>query len=148
MKGPKEDVVALSARDLVVRRGRRGDAFELRADRLDLFAGEVLVVLGPNGAGKSTLLRAFAGLERGLDARTITLERGPATLVFQRGGALRRITGPWTRSERRFSSRPQAGRFFTTGFRPTSSTPPTVPRTTPPKGLVAYRRGAWSFRTA
>jgi ABC-type hemin transport system ATPase subunit len=47
---------ALSARNLVVRRGTGRDAFELRVDALELHPGETLAVLGPNGAGKSTLL--------------------------------------------------------------------------------------------
>ena len=45
-------------------------------------------MLGPNGAGKSTLLRAFAGLERDVEAGSVVLERSPATLVFQRPAAL------------------------------------------------------------
>jgi len=80
--------VALSAKGLVCRRGDGADAFELRVDALDLYAGEVLVILGPNGAGKSTLLRALAGLERSADKRSIRGGPGPVTLVFQRPAAL------------------------------------------------------------
>lgn len=83
-----DDSVALTARDLVCKRGSGRDRFELHVDRLDLYAGEVLVVLGPNGAGKSTLLRALAGLDRSLDRDAITRGDGPATLVFQRPAAL------------------------------------------------------------
>ncbi len=75
---------ALSARDLLVRRGAREGGFELRVEALDLLAGGVLAVLGPNGAGKSTLLRTLAGLEaplRGSIERRVT---GPVTMVFQR----------------------------------------------------------------
>ena len=80
--------LALSARDLRVRRGQGRRPFELHVERLDLYAGEVLVVLGPNGAGKSTLLRAFAGLERTTVSGRIERPRDPATLVFQRPAAL------------------------------------------------------------
>lgn len=80
--------IALSAVDLRCRRGRGSDAFKLAVDRLDLYAGEVLVILGPNGAGKSTLLRALAGLDRSVDATTLQGGEGPRTLVFQRPTAL------------------------------------------------------------
>ena len=80
--------IALSAQALLCRRGHGTDRFELRVDRLDLHAGEVLVILGPNGAGKSTLLRALAGLDRSVDPRSIRGPQGPTTLVFQRPTAL------------------------------------------------------------
>jgi ABC-type sulfate/molybdate transport systems ATPase subunit len=75
---------ALSARDLVVRRGRGRDAFELRVHALELARRETLAVLGPNGAGKSTLLRALAGLERPQAGAIEASVPGPATMVFQR----------------------------------------------------------------
>jgi ABC-type sulfate/molybdate transport systems ATPase subunit len=78
----------LAARDLLVRRGRRGAAFELQVDALDLQASEALVVLGPNGAGKSTLLRTLAGLETPLRGRIEQSATGPVTMVFQRPIAL------------------------------------------------------------
>jgi multiple sugar transport system ATP-binding protein len=80
--------VALSASDLVCRRGGEPDGFELRIDHLELNAGEVLVILGRNGAGKSTLLRALAGLERGVEQGSVEARKGPVTLVFQRPAAL------------------------------------------------------------
>jgi len=81
-------LVALSARNLHCTRGRGSERFELTVDRLDLFAGEVLVILGPNGAGKSTLLRALAGLDRSVSEGALTGGPGPRTLVFQRPVAL------------------------------------------------------------
>ncbi len=41
--------------------GRLGDGRPLVVDRLDVAAGERLVLYGPNGSGKSTLLRMLAG---------------------------------------------------------------------------------------
>ena len=87
LEADRKEGVALSARELVCRRGRRDDRFELRVDALDLFASEVLVILGPNGAGKSTLLRALAGLDRSLDRHAVRPGEGPVTLVFQRPAA-------------------------------------------------------------
>lgn len=74
----------LAARDLVVRRGDRLGAFELRLDALDLSAGEVLAVIGPNGAGKSTLLRALAALEPLAGGVIERHADAPVTMVFQR----------------------------------------------------------------
>ena len=85
---PHENRVALSARNLVCRRGRGDDGFTLRIEALDLHAGEVLVILGPNGSGKSTLLRALSGLERGAVEGSVRAGDGPVTLVFQRPAAL------------------------------------------------------------
>lgn len=51
--------VAVSARDLVVARGQQ---VALRADALDVAAGEVTALIGPNGSGKTTFLHAVAGL--------------------------------------------------------------------------------------
>jgi ABC-type Fe3+/spermidine/putrescine transport system ATPase subunit len=75
---------ALTARDLLVRRGSREGGFELRVEALDLLAGGVLAVLGPNGAGKSTLLRTLAGLEAPLRGSIERRVAGPVTMVFQR----------------------------------------------------------------
>ena len=75
---------ALTARDLLVRRGAREGGFELRVEALDLLAGGVLAVLGPNGAGKSTLLRTLAGLEAPLRGCIERRVAGPVTMVFQR----------------------------------------------------------------
>jgi len=75
---------ALRARDLIVRRGRGADAFELAVDTLDLHPHGVLAVLGPNGAGKSTLLRTLAGLESPRQGRIERCVEGPVTMVFQR----------------------------------------------------------------
>ena len=50
----------LAVRDLTVR--TRDGRVILRADRLDVAAGEALGIRGPSGAGKSTLLHAIAGL--------------------------------------------------------------------------------------
>lgn len=88
MSGDRAPAVALSARDLECVRGRGRSRFELRVERLDLHAGEVLVLLGPNGAGKSTLLRALAGLDRNTRPGAIRSGGGPVTLVFQRPTAL------------------------------------------------------------
>ncbi|MEM7399667.1 MAG: ATP-binding cassette domain-containing protein [Pseudomonadota bacterium] len=52
-------LLALSARDLVVKAGGR---VLLRAREFDASPGELTVVRGPSGAGKSTLLFALAGL--------------------------------------------------------------------------------------
>jgi tungstate transport system ATP-binding protein len=41
----------------------RGDAVILEVPRLEVHAGEILVVIGPNGSGKSTLLRVMGLLE-------------------------------------------------------------------------------------
>jgi ABC-type sulfate/molybdate transport systems ATPase subunit len=76
--------LALVARELLVRRGSRDGAFELRVEALDLRAGGVLAVLGPNGAGKSTLLRTLAGLETPVHGRIERRVGGPVTMVFQR----------------------------------------------------------------
>jgi ABC-type Fe3+/spermidine/putrescine transport system ATPase subunit len=75
---------ALTARDLLVRRGEREGGFELRVEALDLLAGGVLAVLGPNGAGKSTLLRTLAGLEAPLRGCIERRVEGFVTMVFQR----------------------------------------------------------------
>jgi ABC-type sulfate/molybdate transport systems ATPase subunit len=75
---------ALSARELIVRRGRGESAFELRVPALDLYPRETLAVLGPNGAGKSTLLRALSGLEHPLRGTIEQRVPGPVTMVFQR----------------------------------------------------------------
>jgi ABC-type sulfate/molybdate transport systems ATPase subunit len=75
---------ALSVRDLLVRRGSKNGAFELRVETLDLLRGGVLAVLGPNGAGKSTLLRTLAGLEAPLRGHIERHLGGPVTMVFQR----------------------------------------------------------------
>ncbi len=85
---PTENGIALSAMDLVCRRGAGENSFELRVQALDLHVGEVLVILGPNGAGKSTLLRALAGLERSANKHAVRGGPGPVTLVFQRPAAL------------------------------------------------------------
>lgn len=85
---PYDVEIALSAVDLRCTRGRGADRFELNIERLDLYAGEVLVILGPNGAGKSTLLRALAGLDRSVDGASLVGGKGPSTLVFQRPAAL------------------------------------------------------------
>ena len=75
---------ALSVRGLSMRRGARGNVFELEVDELDLWTGSALAVLGPNGAGKSTLLRALAGLDTPLRGRIERSVAGPVTMVFQR----------------------------------------------------------------
>ena len=54
---PPPAALALTARDVTVRRGTRVAVDEAS---LDLHAGEVLVLTGPNGAGKSSLLEALA----------------------------------------------------------------------------------------
>jgi tungstate transport system ATP-binding protein len=68
----------------------------LRLERLDIPAGDVLVLVGPVGAGKSTLLRLLAGLDapmagavwfagHRLGGRDVPLAvRRRVTLVFQR----------------------------------------------------------------
>lgn len=43
---------------------RRGGRDVLKVERLDVDAGEVLVMLGPNGAGKSSLMKCLIGLMR------------------------------------------------------------------------------------
>jgi ABC-type sulfate/molybdate transport systems ATPase subunit len=78
------EATALSARELVVRRGARGSGFELRVDALDLHPRETLAVLGPNGSGKSTLLRALAGLDRPVRGTIEQHVPGRVTMVFQR----------------------------------------------------------------
>jgi len=48
-------------RSLLIRRGGRD---VLQVERLEVDAGEVLVILGPNGAGKSSLIKCLLGLAR------------------------------------------------------------------------------------
>jgi len=57
------------------RTGRPIDA--LRADRLDINAGEAVAVLGPNGSGKSTLLETLALLLRPAEGRVVLDGRDP-----------------------------------------------------------------------
>jgi tungstate transport system ATP-binding protein len=80
--------------DVSVRRSGRAI---LEVPRLELPAGQVIVLMGPSGAGKSTLLRLLAGLEApdtgrveacGPDGRP--LAPGRVTMVFQRPILLRR----------------------------------------------------------
>ena len=86
----------LAVRDLTVRT-REGRVI-LRAERLDVAAGEALGIRGPSGAGKSTLIHAIAGLIApatgsirwgdlelaGLpDARRAAFRRATIGLVFQ-----------------------------------------------------------------
>ena len=78
----------LSANNLHCQRGSGKNQFALDVPALELCAGEVCVVLGPNGAGKSTLLRALAGLEKSVARESLSVPKGPVTLVFQRPAAL------------------------------------------------------------
>lgn len=52
-----------------------GDAPVLKGISVRAHAGRVLAVVGPNGAGKSTLLRAFLGLVRVREGRTMLGDR-------------------------------------------------------------------------
>ncbi len=57
---PTPGDVLRSARGLEVRHGGR---VALRAEAVDVHAGEIVALLGRNGAGKTTLLRALGGLQ-------------------------------------------------------------------------------------
>jgi molybdopterin-binding protein len=69
--------VSLSAEGIKRRFGRNG--FALQVDRVDVPAGETLVLLGPSGSGKTTLLEVLGLLHRP-DAGTVLLDGKPVTM--------------------------------------------------------------------
>jgi len=75
--GPVPGEALLSARALVVNRGRR---VVLRGIDLDVRAGEVVALMGRNGSGKSTLLAAACGQLRTRGGRVRTSGLDPASL--------------------------------------------------------------------
>jgi NitT/TauT family transport system ATP-binding protein len=81
----------LSALSAVIRRKAFGDREVLRDVRIEVAAGETLVVLGPSGVGKSTLLRILAGLD--LDFEGAVVRPSRLAMVFQEPTLL-----PWRRA--------------------------------------------------
>lgn len=67
--------IAVSARDIVVRRGSR---VAIERSSFDIPAGRITAIIGPNGSGKSSLLHAIAGLLT-IDAGSLSvLGRAPS----------------------------------------------------------------------
>lgn len=81
----------MSALRAVIRRKAFGPREILRDVRMDVAAGETLVVLGPSGVGKSTLLRIIAGLDRDFEGTVARPSR--LAMVFQEPTLL-----PWRRA--------------------------------------------------
>ena len=87
---PRQDVPAISARDLRVRYGERE---VLHGINFDVQAGETMVILGGSGSGKSTLLRTLVGLERPSSGEIRMQGKNLATLSPAGWGDLRRKMG-------------------------------------------------------
>lgn len=88
----------LEARGVTFRHpaGPAGAGFELRLDRMEVRAGELLALCGPSGSGKSTLLAVLAGLLRPHTGRVLFWGGGEAVDLY--GGP----PSEWRRLRRHF----------------------------------------------